>query len=46
MQRSTYGLVKGNAELTIGATDPALYTGKINYVPLTSTDYWGIIVPA
>jgi len=31
-------------ELTLGGTDPAHYTGELNYVPLTSATYWQIAV--
>jgi hypothetical protein len=31
-------------ELTLGGTDPAHYTGELNYVPLTSASYWQIAV--
>jgi hypothetical protein len=35
-----------SGELTIGGTDPAHYTGVINYVPLKSATYWEITLDA
>jgi hypothetical protein len=33
----------GNAELTLGGTNPARYTGKINYLPVNAlTGFWSV----
>lgn len=39
--------VIGNAELTLGGTNPARYTGKINYLPVSGRNgYWNVTFDA